>query len=190
MNGTENVATGGWLIQNTTQATQVFRALVPYVLRNVRPDMESYFSCNICSSPFRSTQEQLHFLYWFPSFCNSSFISWSSNFWMSTRCFIRNFPFKWKTGISYLYLSYHAEFSGRVISTSCNINCDRKVMLVPIGHWKTIPACLLIGIFFTNTRLLGAFWFILPCCRQLPILWIQNVCSHNPWLHVHKELSP
>lgn len=77
-------------------------------------------------NPSRITPEQLPFLHWFVSFCNSSFISWSSNFWMSTWCFIMNFPFKWKTGMSYLYLSYQNKFSGRVISTSCKTNCDRK----------------------------------------------------------------
>lgn len=145
-------------------------------------------------SPFRSIPEQLHFLHWFPSFCHSSFISSSSNFWMSTWCFIRNFPFKWKTGMSYLYLSYHAEFSGRVISTSCKINWQKRNILVTSGHWKTIPACLLINFFFFFSEMqgcfLGALGFIIPCCRQLPILWVPNVCSHNPWLRVHKGLSP
>lgn len=88
--------------------------------------MNSGFFFTQFFSALRSASEQLHFLHWFPSLCNSTFLSRSSNIWMSTRCFIRNFPFKWKTGMSYLYLSYHSEFSGRVISTSCRTNCGRK----------------------------------------------------------------
>lgn len=52
----------------------------------------------------------------------SSFWSCFSSFEMFTRCIIRNWPFKWKTGMSNLYLSYQTEFSGSVISTSCKIN--------------------------------------------------------------------
>lgn len=54
--------------------------------------------------------------------CCSSFWSCFSSFKMFTRCIIRNWPFKWKTGMSNLYLSYQAEFSGSVMSTSCKIN--------------------------------------------------------------------
>lgn len=39
-----------------------------------------------------------------------------------TRCIIRNCPFKWKTGMSYRYLSNQTLFSGRVMSTSCSSN--------------------------------------------------------------------
>ena len=57
--------------------------------------------------------------------CCSSFWSCFSSFEMFTRCIIRNWPFKWKTGMSNLYLSYQAEFSGSVMSTSCKINWNR-----------------------------------------------------------------
>lgn len=54
--------------------------------------------------------------------CCSSFWRLLSSFEMFTRCIIRNWPFRWKTGMSNLYLSYHAVFSGSVMSTSCKIN--------------------------------------------------------------------
>lgn len=56
------------------------------------------------------------------STCCSSFRSCFSSFEVFTRCIIRNWPFRWKTGMSNLYLSYQVEFSGSVMSTSCNIN--------------------------------------------------------------------
>ena len=57
--------------------------------------------------------------------CCSSFWSCFSSFEMFTWCIIRNWPFKWKTGMSNLYLSYQAEFSGSVMSTSCKTNWNR-----------------------------------------------------------------
>lgn len=126
--------------------------------------------------PLRVTPQQMRFLHWFLSFCNSSFISWSSNFWMSTWCFIMNFPFKWKTGMSYLYLSYHDEFSGRVISTSCKINCDRKDVST---SWTLKKQYLLVlwSIFFSEKQgcFLDAFGFIFLCCRQLTILYAATI---------------
>lgn len=55
----------------------------------------------------------------------SSFWSCFSSFEMFTRCIIRNWPFKWKTGMSNLYLSNQSEFSGSVMFTSCKINWNR-----------------------------------------------------------------
>lgn len=154
--------------------------------------MNMFFVFTQLFSPFRSTPEQLHFLHWFPSLCNSTFLSWSSNFWMSTRCFIRNFPFKWKTGMSYLYLPYHAEFSGRVISTSCRINCDRKEICQFLLY--TEKQYLLVFWSMLSSELQGCFLedlgLILYVVNKLLVFWIQNICSHNPWLPIHKGLSP
>lgn len=115
---------------NTKQNTSHSGFSHSYVLRNLRPDNEygvlGFFFPTKFFSPLRPASEQLHFLHWFPSLCSSNFLSRSSNFGMSTRCFMRNLPFKWKTGMSYLYLSYQAEFSGSVISTSCRMNCGRE----------------------------------------------------------------
>lgn len=49
----------------------------------------------------------------------SRFWSCLSSFEMFTPCSLRNWLFKWKTGMSNLYLSYLAEFSGSMMSTSC-----------------------------------------------------------------------
>lgn len=70
--------------------------------------------------------------------CCSSFWSCFSSFEMFTRCIIRNWPFKWKTGMSNLYLSYQAEFSGSVMSTSCKINWNRdrlKLYILENMEW-------------------------------------------------------
>lgn len=85
MNGAEKVATGAAGLDDEYdieyKSFKFFRTLVPYVLRNIRPDNEyCFFTQFMLHGPFRSTPEQLHFLHWFPSFCDSSFISWSSNF--------------------------------------------------------------------------------------------------------------
>lgn len=69
--------------------------------------------------------------------CCSSFWSCFSSFEMFTRCIIRNLPFKWKTGMSNLYLSYQTEFSGSVMSTSCKINWNRdRLKLYILGNME------------------------------------------------------
>lgn len=69
--------------------------------------------------------------------CCSSFWSCFSSLEMFTRCIIRNWPFKWKTGMSNLYLSYQAEFSGSVMSTSCKINWNRdRLKLYILRTWN------------------------------------------------------
>lgn len=178
----------GWLIQNTSHSS----FSDSYVLRNLRPDNEYvWFSSHSSFLPLRSASEQLHFLHWFPSLCNSSFLSWSSNFWMLTRCFIRNFPFKWKTGMSYLYLSYHAEFSGRVISTSCKINCGRKEICQFLLDTEKQYLLVLWAVFSLEMQgyFLEACGFILCIVDKGLVLWVQNICNHNPWQPLHKEPS-
>ena len=56
------------------------------------------------------------------SHLDSSFCSFS---W-STRCFIKNEPLKWKTGISKQYFLYHPLFSFKVMSTFSRENWKKE----------------------------------------------------------------
>lgn len=94
--------------------------------------------------------------------------------------------------MSYLYLSYHTEFSGRVISTSCKINCDRKEMCQYLLDAEKNAYLSFDQSFFQKCEavflvLLDLFFHIVSNC---PFCGVPNVCSQNPWLRVHKVLSP
>ena len=74
------------------------------------------------------------------SHLDSSFCSFS---W-STRCFIKNEPLKWKTGISKQYFLYHPLFSFKVMSTFSRENWKKerkKVKLTVLLLWsgRTLP---------------------------------------------------
>lgn len=56
----------------------------------------------------------------------SNFTNVSSNNLRSARCFIRNCPLKWNTGMSYRYLLNQSLFSFFLISTVSNLNCKKK----------------------------------------------------------------
>lgn len=107
---------------------------------------------------------------------------------MSTWCFIRNFPFKWKTGISYLYLLYHAEFSGRVISTSCKINCDRKeICQYILDSGKENWLVLLRRFFFRNEiRFTPCFWIYSSILQKI-VHFVATKCMQPQSLAMHLQ---
>lgn len=112
------------------------------------------------------------------STCCSSFRSCFSSFEVFTRCIIRNWPFKWKTGMSNLYRSYQVEFSGSVMSTSCKINLS-------LYGWRTSLASshsghgAFVNKVNTGRALLEAERFLkspkedLAICRLFP--WNQSI---------------
>lgn len=133
--------------------------------------------------------------------CCSSFWSCFSSFEMFTRCIIRNWPFKWKTGMSNLYLSYQAEFSGSVMSTSCKINWNRdrlKLYILENMEWcsdysdhsdKLIPRLVLMlrGFllllvcdltFLISTTWLVSLYSVIPDFATFLVYLLQSSSRH------------
>lgn len=68
--------------------------------------------------------------------------NFSVNKFSFTRCFIKNCPFKWNTGMSYLYFLYHCLFSSSVMSTFSNLTWNETIFEVVLCLNFAILKCL------------------------------------------------
>lgn len=90
-----------------------------------------------------------------------------------TRCIMRNCPFIWKTGMSYLYLSIQMLFSGRLMSTSCNSNWNQTNK----HWWKRNKQ--------TNFR----YDSLTLCIYGSSISFASSHRGHGCWKHTDRHVS-